>query len=68
MDKCGMPYSRSCFYKIYKRRINNTEYKNEEFVKFKRKKERSLKNKQANVFVRDKGIHYKSGQFYGSEK
>ena len=44
MDKCGMPYW-SCFYKIDKRRINNTEYKNEEFVKYKRKEERSLKNK-----------------------
>ena len=61
-----MPYSRS-FYKIYKRRINNTEYKNE-FVKCKRKKERSLKNKQADGFVKDKEIQYKSGQFYGSEK
>ena len=67
MDKCGVPYSRS-FYKINKRRINNTEYKNEEFVKCKRKKERSLKNKQADTFVRDEGIQYKSGQFYSSEK
>ena len=38
MDKCGMSYPRSCFYKIDKRRINNTEYKNEGFVKCKRKK------------------------------
>ena len=67
MDKCGVPYSRS-FYKINKRRINNMEYKNEEFVKCKRKKERSLKNKQADTFVRDEGIQYKSGQFYSSEK
>ena len=44
------------------------EYKNEEFVKCKRKKERSLKNKQADTFVRDEGIQYKSGQFYSSEK
>ena len=28
MDKCGMPYSRICFYKIDKRWINDTEYKN----------------------------------------
>ena len=32
------------------------------------KKERSLKNKQVDAFVREKGIQYKSGQFYGSEK
>ena len=64
-----MSYSRSCFYKIDKRQLNNTEYKNKEFVKCKRKKKRSLKNKQADAFVRDKeGIQYKSGQFYGSEK
>ena len=51
MNKCGMPYSRSCFYKTDKRRINNAECKDEEFVKCKRKKERSLKNKQADAFV-----------------
>ena len=33
-----------------------------------RKKERSLKNKQPDAFVRDEGMQYKSGQFYGSEK
>ena len=55
------------FIKFIRGEINNTEYKNE-FVKCKRKKERSLKNKQADGFVRDKGIQYKSGQFYGSEK
>ena len=39
MDKCGMLYS-SCFYKINKRQINNTECKNNEFVKCKRNKDR----------------------------
>ena len=66
MDKCGMSYSRSCFYKIDKKQINNTEYKNEDFVKCNRKKEKSLKNKQADAFVRDEGIQYKSAQFYDS--
>ena len=55
------------FIKFIRGEINNTEYKNE-FVNCKRKKERSLKNKQADGFVRDKGIQYKSGQFYGTEK
>ena len=61
-----MSYSRSCFCKIDKKQINNAEYKSEDFVKCKRKKERSLKNKQADAFVRDEGIQYKSAQFYGS--
>ena len=37
-------------------------------MKCKRKKERSLKNKQPDAFVRDEGMQYKSGQFYGSAK
>ena len=68
MDKCGMPYSRSCFYKIDKRWIDNTEYKNEEFVKCKKKRKRLLKNKQADAFVRNEGTQYKLRQFYRSEK
>ena len=42
---------KKCFYKTY-----NAEYKNEELVKCKRKKKRSLKNKQADAVVRDEGI------------
>ena len=44
------------------------EYKNEEFVKCKKKRKRLLKNKKADAFVRNEGTQYKLRQFYGSEK
>ena len=67
LKECGLMIStetRDIFRRIDYIRIMDSDYKSLDATKFRRKKKRRSKNKQADAFVRDEGIQYSSGHFH----
>ena len=71
LARCKLPYlicSLPSFPCIDNRRIANTHYREQDRVKYNRKKEQRALNKQADAFVRKEGIQYKQGELQGKPK